>query len=59
MKKETTNWFGKFLSVYSNKDVTPDIHTFVNHLYEFHEMLSQMNLKINQFNLQGMEKKMM
>jgi hypothetical protein len=49
----------KFLSVYSNKDASPDIHTFVYHLYEFHEMLSQTNLKIDQFNLQGMEKKMM
>jgi hypothetical protein len=57
MKKETSNWFGVFLTVYTNKDVTPYIHTFVYHLHEFQEMLSQMNLTINQFNLQGLEKK--
>ena len=57
IKLKTLEWFGVFLSVYSNKDVTPYIHTFVYHMHEFHEMLSKINLKINQFSLQGVEKK--
>jgi hypothetical protein len=40
IKKKTFVWFGVLLSVYSNKDVTPYIHTFVYHMHEFHEMLS-------------------
>ena len=57
MKNETLNWLGIFLQVHSNKDVTPYMHTFVYHLYEFQESLVKLNLTINKFNLQSLEKK--
>ena len=57
MKNETLNWLGVFLKVHSNKEVTPYMHAFVYHLYEFQESLGKLNLTINKFNLQGLEKK--
>lgn len=58
MKELTLDWLGDFLHVYSNEDVTPYIHMLVFHLHEIKELYSEFNLTINEFNLEGLEKKM-
>jgi hypothetical protein len=58
MKELTLDWSGDFLHVYSNEDVTPYIHMLVFHLHEIKELYSEFNLTINEFNLEGLEKKM-
>jgi hypothetical protein len=57
MKELTLDWLGDFLHVYSNEDVTPYIHMVVFHLHEIKELYSEFNLTINEFNLEGLEKK--
>ena len=57
LQKDTLTWFGTFLSVYSHEDVTPYIHVFVYHLFEFQKINETISTKINKFNLEGLEKK--
>jgi hypothetical protein len=57
IKELTLEWLGNFLKVYSNEDVTPYIHMFVFHLYELKELYAGLSFTINDFNLEGLEKK--
>lgn len=49
---QTKSWLADYLRTYHRKNVTPYIHVFQAHLYEFVELYGD----INSFNQQGHEK---
>jgi hypothetical protein len=44
IKDRTKNWLELFLTVYKKSDITPYIHAFAHHLYEFREREINLNL---------------
>lgn len=48
-KEKTKNWFYLFKSIYLEKHITPYIHSFCSHLYQFQRLYGDINI----FNLQG------
>jgi hypothetical protein len=52
LKKQNTKWLKEFTSVYQRDAVTPYMHIYVFHLYQFVEMYGN----VEQYNAQGVEK---
>ncbi|RNA33906.1 hypothetical protein BpHYR1_024178 [Brachionus plicatilis] len=52
MKKKTIDWLELFLKIYLSTHLTPYIHAFTTHLFQFQRVYGDINL----FNLQGLEK---
>ena len=52
LKKDAENWLIFFVKAYGKDAITPYIHSFVHHFYEFMQLHGDVNL----FNEQGLEK---
>ena len=51
-KSEVHSWLALYLSIYQTKNITPYIHAFVKHVWEFLDLYGS----LEQFSQQGLEK---
>jgi hypothetical protein len=52
IKESTMLWLKLYVRIFTQAEITPYIHIFVHHVYEFVKLYGN----VNNFNLQGLEK---